>query len=91
MFQRNETACGCVKGTRFVAGKGCVSRGASVSTPKPAVPHESCPKGTHYEKGKGCVKRETGLCPNGRPRIPGLGCVNITIGTGTGGGKGRHD
>ena len=91
MFQRNETACGCVKGTRFVAGKGCVGRGASGSTPKPAVPHESCPKGTRYEKGKGCVKRETRLCPNGRPRIPGLGCVNITIGTGTGGGKRRHD
>ncbi|WP_457645460.1 peptidoglycan-binding protein [Profundibacter sp.] len=85
MVRKGNNTCACVRGTRFVAGKGCIPTSSGkpdTAAPKPA----SCPKGTQYVRGKGCVKPRP-ACPNGRPRNPLLGCTNITIGIGGSGTK----
>ena len=40
-----------------------------------------CPQGTSFAAGQGCVKprAEPQLCPNGLPRLPGVGCVDLQI------------
>ncbi|WP_457650350.1 peptidoglycan-binding protein [Profundibacter sp.] len=85
MVRKGNNACACVRGTRFVAGKGCIPTSSGkpdTATPKPAT----CPKGTEYVRGKGCVKPRQ-ACPNGRPRHPLLGCTNVTITIGDSGSK----
>ncbi|WP_417808996.1 peptidoglycan-binding protein [Thioclava sp.] len=62
MYQATKTSCACVKGTRFVAGKGCVkTRQTTPDKPRPA----SCEQGFRLQGGKCVLIREDAQCKSG--------------------------
>ncbi|MGV8950793.1 MAG: peptidoglycan-binding domain-containing protein [Cypionkella sp.] len=67
MNRAGKSACTCAKGSRLVAGKGCVKAKTPPKTP-PKTPTKPEPQQIPLR-----------FCPNGLPEIPGIGCVNINI------------
>ena len=77
MYQRNASACGCIKGTEFVAGKGCIKK-RQTRPNKPAP--SSCEAGFRLRGGK-CVliqpkPKKATQCPAGYQAI-GNACREI--------------
>jgi hypothetical protein len=95
MYQADKTSCGCVKGTTFVAGEGClkIRDKAPNKIKTPACDPETTvlrdgkcecrEKGMERVSKTACAlpkkKRDLKICPNGLPEIPGVGCVDIEL------------
>ena len=95
MYQADKTSCGCIKGTEFSAGEGCLKVRDKPKDPPKGL--QCDPETTVLRKGK-CQCREEGMekisktacarpkkkvelriCPNGLPEIPGVGCLEIKL------------
>jgi hypothetical protein len=66
MYQKkSKTSCGCVKGTKFVKGKGCLKQEA-------VKPKNKCPFGT-LNVGGLCIKIKIPIGGGGGPKcdVPG--------------------
>ncbi len=101
MYQKDAGSCGCVKGTKFVKGEGCIKPRQKTETSKPIRPR--CDPATTVAQGGKCVcaienylpisptecapeRKVKRDCPAGEVFIKGLGCVDEKIYFGNGGG-----
>lgn len=96
MVRRNATSCGCARGYKFVAGKGCEAipapRPAPESTPAPAPAQLRCDPRSTRAHGDQCVcidqknARKTSAttcgCTSGLPMVNGH-CLAISIDPGS--------
>jgi hypothetical protein len=64
MYQKDDTSCGCVKGTKFTPGKGCLKpRQVEISKPKPKNKGPKCDPATTIAQGGQCVCLRDDLLP----------------------------
>ncbi|MEP5155326.1 VWA domain-containing protein [Planktotalea sp.] len=84
MYQRDKTSCGCIKGTQFVEGEGCIKRKITPQQSKPKA--LSCNSATAVKRGGECVCRYSKMrkanstscrCIAGTEFVAGEGCVVI--------------
>ncbi len=101
MYQKDETSCGCIKGTKFAPGKGCIKpQPKETGTPK----GPRCDLATTIERGGKCVcsienylpisptqcaheRKVKRECPKGLVFLMGMGCVEKEIYFDGGGGQ----
>ena len=61
MYQVDKASCGCVKGTRFVAGEGCVKRTVQNPVDTTGPKAAKCDPKTTVSRGGVCECREDGM------------------------------
>ena len=95
MFQRNKTSCGCVKGTEFVAGEGCIKRKPAAKK-KPQSTNLVCNRATTVTRGGACACRYSNMqranatsckCVSGTEFVAGEGCIRVSRGGSSGGAR----